>query len=157
LAASRLANNLSIDCKGELSPIDKNELLLETKKEGITMMIGDGINDALAMNNADISCTIKEASDLASASSDIILMNNNLDNIPKFLELSALTKKIIKQNLLWALGYNALFIPLAAGIFYHPFGIELSPMLCSITMWISSMFVIANAFRINRLIKEKRK
>ena len=111
-------------------------------------MIGDGINDALALSNADISITIKSASDIASASSDIILMKNDLNDLLFIHKLGKKTMRIIKENLFWALAYNTICIPLAAGLFSR-FGLMLNPMISAIGMWISSMFVLANALRIN--------
>ena len=148
-SAKRLAEKLGIrDYRYEVRPEDKNKLILEKKKEGITAMIGDGINDALALSNADISITIKSASDIASASSDIILMKNDLNDLLFIHKLGKKTMRIIKENLFWALAYNTICIPLAAGLFSR-FGLMLNPMISAIGMWISSMFVLANALRIN--------
>lgn len=156
IASSRIASLLNIkEYKYEVKPEDKNELIMDKKKLGKVIMVGDGINDAIALTNADISITIKNSTDLASASSDVILMKNDLNDISFLYDLSIKTMKIIKENLLWALGYNAILIPIAAGIFYKSLGLELNPMIGAISMWVSSMFVLLNALRINNLKKEE--
>ena len=155
IAARRIAEMLKIkEYQYETLPEDKNNLVNEKKKQGIVMMAGDGINDAIAMSNADVSITISQASDIASSTSDVILMKNDLNDIPYLYDLSKKTMRIIKQNLLWALFYNSICIPVAAGALYNSYNISLNPMLASITMFISSIFVIINALRINTVKKE---
>ena len=136
-------------------PEDKNNLINKEKEYGIVMMVGDGVNDAIALANADISITIKNASDIASASSDVVLMKNDLNDISFLYDLSIKTMNIIKQNLFWALAYNSICIPVAAGLFYKSFNIKLSPIIGSVTMLISSLFVLLNALRINTIKKEE--
>lgn len=150
-AARRIAEELSIkEYKAEVKPEDKNNLVSEKKKEGLVIMVGDGINDAIALANADISMSIKNASDIASYTSNVILMKNDLNDITFLYDLGRKTIRIIKQNLIWALFYNSLCIPIAAGLFYNSLNLKLNPMIGSITMWISSMFVLLNALRIRR-------
>ena len=150
-AARRIAEELSIkEYKAEVKPEDKNNLVSEKKKEGLVIMVGDGINDAIALTNADISMSIKNASDIASYTSNVILMKNDLNDITFLYDLGRKTIRIIKQNLIWALFYNSLCIPIAAGLFYNSLNLKLNPMIGSITMWISSMFVLLNALRIRR-------
>ena len=154
IAATKIANLLKIDdYKYEVKPEDKNELVLNQK--GITAMVGDGVNDSIALSAADVSITIKNASDIASASSDVILMKNDLNDISFLYDLSKKTFRIIKENLFWALGYNMVCIPIAAGLFYNSYGLKLNPMIGAISMWISSMFVLANALRIYNVRKEE--
>lgn len=156
IAAKRIAELLNIkEYKYEVKPEDKEELIVEKKKEGIVAMVGDGVNDAIALSASDIALSIKNASDIASASSDVILMKNDLNGISFLYDLSKKTMRIIKQNLFWALLYNSIFIPLAAGLFYLPFGLILKPMYGSIAMWLSSMFVLGNALRIYNIKKEE--
>lgn len=155
LAANRIAKYLGInDYLSGVKPEDKNKLVLEKKKEGIVGMVGDGVNDSIALSAADISISIKNASDIAFASSDVILMKNDLNDISFIYDLSVKTMRIIKQNLAWALFYNAICIPIAAGVFVN-MGLSLNPMIGSSTMWLSSMFVLANALRINKVKKEE--
>ena len=134
-----------------IKPEQKNEIITSFKQKGITTMVGDGINDAIALSNANISISVNEASDIANASSDIVLINNDINDINYLYDLSKKTMRIIKQNLFWALFYNAIFIPLAAGLLYNKFGIMLTPIIGSITMSISSILVISNALRIKLL------
>lgn len=138
-----------------VKPENKSDIVSSYKQKGIITMIGDGINDAIALSNANISISIKEASDIANASSDIILLNNDINDINFLYNLSKKTIKIIKQNLFWALIYNSFFIPLAAGLLYNKFGIALTPIIGTITMSISSIIVITNALRIGKIQKEK--
>ncbi len=156
IAARHIAELLNIkEYKYEVKPEDKEELIVEKKNEGIVAMVGDGVNDAIALSASDIALSIKNASDIASASSDVILMKNDLNDISFLYDLSKKTMRIIKQNLFWALLYNSIFIPLAAGLFYLPYGLILKPMYGSIAMWLSSMFVLGNALRIYNIKKEE--
>ena len=156
IAAKKIADILEItEYKYEVKPEDKDQLIKSKKEEGIVAMVGDGINDSIALSSADISISIKNATDIASASSDIILMKNDLNDISYLYDLSKKTMIIIKQNLFWAFFYNSLFIPIAAGIFYYPFNLKLNPMLGALAMWISSMIVLLNALRIYNVRKEE--
>lgn len=156
IAAKTVANELNIDeYVANVKPQDKQKLVLDSKENGITGMIGDGINDAIALTSSDIAFTLASGTDIANASGDISLLTNDLDDINFLIKLSRKTMHIIKQNLFWALGYNALFIPLAAGCFYEKFNLMLNPMIGSITMSISSIVVISNALRIAKIKKEK--
>lgn len=135
-------------------PEDKSNVVLSYKNKGITTMVGDGINDAIALSNANVSISVNDASDIANASSDVVLINNDINDINYLYNLSKKTMRIITQNLIWALFYNAIFIPLAAGLLYNKFGIMLSPIIGTITMSVSSIIVITNALRIGRVKKE---
>ncbi len=115
------------------------------------MMIGDGINDAPALVQSDIGCAIGNGSDIAIDSAEIVLMKNNLLDVPRSIHLSRATIKNIKENLFWAFCYNCLCIPIAAGILYVPFGILLSPMIGGFAMSMSSLFVVGNALRLRRV------
>ena len=138
-----------------VTPEDKNKLVLQKKENGLVGMVGDGVNDAIALSSADVSFTVSSSTDIAYATSDIVLMANNINDISFFIDLSKKTMRIIKQNLFWALFYNSIFIPLAAGILYKPFGMSLNPMIGAASMCISSIFVLTNALRINTISKEE--
>lgn len=138
----------------DIKPEDKYDIVKAKQKEGLVGMVGDGINDAIALASSDISFAISDGSDIAFESSDLILMKNDLLDIPFFIKLSAYTMRIIKQNLFWALFYNSLFIPIAAGAFYSAYGLKLNPMLGAIAMSCSSIFVLSNALRIRKFKKE---
>ena len=154
--AKNIANKLGIDnYLSSVTPADKNTLILEKKKDGIVAMVGDGINDAIALSSADVSFTISKSTDIAYATSDVVLMSNSVNDVAFFVDVSRKTMRIIKQNLFWALFYNSIFIPLASGILYKPYGIALNPMIGAATMCISSIFVLTNALRINSIKKEE--
>ena len=137
----------------EVRPEDKYAIIEKCKQEGLVAMVGDGINDAIALSGADVSFAIGAGSDIAYESSDLILMKNDLSDIPFMIRLSHKTMRIIKQNLFWALFYNSIFIPVAAGVFYLPFGISLNPMIGAFSMSISSIIVLSNALRIRKMHK----
>ena len=156
IIAAKTAEKLGIrEYLSGVTPKDKNELILKKKEEGKVMMVGDGVNDAIALSSADISVTVSNGSDIAYASSDVILMRNDINDVAFLIDLSAKTMSVIRQNLFWALFYNAIFIPLAAGALYPSFGLALNPMIGAFTMSISSIFVLSNALRINRMKKEE--
>lgn len=156
IAAKSVANKLNInEYMSYVKPEDKSSLVLKNKENGVVMMVGDGVNDAIALTSADVSVSIKSASDMASSTSDVILMKNDLNDISYLYDLANKTMRIIRQNLFWALGYNSVLIPIAAGVFYNSLNIVLNPMIASSAMWISSMFVILNALRINNIKRRK--
>ena len=156
IAAKKVSKLLKIDeYLAQVKPDDKNNLILKEKVNGKVAMVGDGVNDSIALSSADVSISIKSSSDIASASSDVILMKNDLNDISFLYDLSKKTMRIIKENLFWALGYNAICIPIAAGVFYNSFNLKLNPMIGASAMWISSAFVLANALRINTIKKEE--
>ena len=119
-------------------------LIKDNKK---VLMVGDGINDAVALVNATIGVSISDGTDVAVDSSDVILMNNDLNNIVKLLEISKESFKIIKQNLFWAFFYNLIMIPIASGLLV-PLGIVMNPMIASLAMTLSSLTVVFNSLRL---------
>lgn len=133
----------------EVLPGDKAAVIERLQKDGsIVMMVGDGINDAPALAQADIGCAIGNGSDIAIESADIVLMRSDLADVPTAIKLSRLTIRNIKQNLFWAFCYNTLGIPIAAGILYPSLGLLLSPMIGALAMSLSSIFVVTNALRL---------
>ena len=136
----------------EVLPIDKKNIVKSLKNDnGLVCMVGDGINDAIALVDADLGITLGGASDIAKDSSDIILLKNDLFDIINVIELSRKTFKTIKGNLFWAFFYNSIGIVLASGLFYYAFNVRLNPMIGSFAMSLSSVFVVTNALRINLL------
>ncbi|MDD4184560.1 MAG: heavy metal translocating P-type ATPase [Candidatus Izemoplasmatales bacterium] len=137
---------------GEMSPKAKSEYLLMKQNESeVVAMVGDGINDAVALTQADIGIAIGAGSDIAISAADIVLMKSDLHDVGAALALSKETLKTIKGNLFWAFGYNLLALPVAAGILYPSFGITLSPMVAAIAMSLSSISVVLNALRLKNI------
>ena len=133
----------------EVLPVDKEKHIKNLQQNGKKVaMIGDGINDSPALARADIGIAIGAGTDIAIESADIVLIQNDLNDVISTIQLSKLVIKNIKQNLFWAFFYNIIGIPIAAGIFYIPFGIKLNPMFAAAAMSLSSFFVISNALRL---------
>ena len=136
----------------EVLPGDKAEVVEKLQKQGRrVMMVGDGINDAPALAQADIGTAIGNGSDIAMESSDIVLMKSDLKDVYKAIRLSKCTIRNIKENLFWAFIFNSLGIPVAAGVLYVFGGPLLNPMLAGLAMSFSSVFVVSNALRLKRL------
>ncbi len=129
-------------------PDEKHSIVEKLKRDGMVMMIGDGINDSPALATADIGVAVANGSDIAIESADIVLMNSDLNCVLKTVVLSKLTITNIKQNLFWAFLYNSLGIPIAAGVLYPIFGVLLNPMFAGIAMSLSSVCVVSNALRL---------
>ena len=136
----------------EVLPEDKAQVVNQLQKEGKTvMMVGDGINDAPALVQADVGCAIGNGSDIALESGDVVLMKSDLMDVYRAIKLSRATIRNIKQNLFWAFFYNSLGIPVAAGVLYLLGGPLLSPMLGGFAMSLSSVCVVGNALRLRNL------
>jgi len=139
----------------DVLPGDKAGVVKALQAKGHkVLMVGDGINDAPALVTADVGMAIGAGTDIAIESADIVLMQNSLRGVSDAIALSKATIRNIRQNLFWAFFYNSLGIPVAAGVLYPAFGIQLSPMLGAAAMSLSSVFVVTNALRL-RLFKPK--
>ncbi|HNS35850.1 MAG TPA: heavy metal translocating P-type ATPase, partial [Mesotoga sp.] len=151
--AKAIAEQVGIEnVLAEVMPEDKARKVADLKKEGKTvMMVGDGINDSPALAEADISIAVGSGTDIAIESSDVVLISDNLKNIPKAIKLSRATIRNIKENLFWAFFYNVIGIPVAAGLLYKVAGIKLNPMIAGAAMAFSSVSVVANALRLKRV------
>ncbi len=135
----------------EVMPDKKSEKVKELQSKGkIVAMVGDGINDAPALTQADIGIAMGGGTDIAMESANITLMRGDLMLIPETIELSKKTMHIIKQNLFFAFFYNSAFIPVAAGVLYPFFGILLNPIFAAIAMAFSSLSVVFNSLRLKK-------
>lgn len=136
----------------EVLPQDKAAVVQKLQQEGKTvLMVGDGINDAPALAQADIGVAIGSGSDIAMESSDVVLMRSDLEDVYRAIKLSKATIRNIKENLFWAFAFNSCGIPVAAGMLYAFGGPLLNPMIAGLAMSFSSVFVVSNALRLKRL------
>ncbi len=151
--ARAIAKEVGIDnVMSEVLPDKKSEKVRELQKQGrIVAMIGDGINDAPALTQADIGIAMGEGTDIAMESANITLMRGDLMLISEVIQISRQTMRIIKQNLFWAFFYNVAFIPIAAGALYPFFGILLNPIFAGAAMAFSSISVVLNSLRLKRI------
>ena len=129
-------------------PDGKESVIRELKEQGVTAMVGDGINDAPALTRADVGIAIGAGADVAIDAADVVLMKSHLSDVPAAIRLSRATLRNIHENLFWAFIYNITGIPLAAGCFVA-FGLTLNPMFGAAAMSLSSFCVVSNALRLN--------
>ncbi|SUA51956.1 Copper-transporting P-type ATPase [Oligella ureolytica] len=148
--AEAIAKNLGIDeVIAEVMPEGKLEQIkLLREKYGSVAFVGDGINDAPALAEADVGIAIGTGTDVAMEAADVVLMSGSLKGVPNAIALSKATIKNIHQNLFWAFAYNTALVPVAAGVLYPAYGIFLSPMFAAGAMALSSVFVLSNALRL---------
>lgn len=148
--AGAIARKLDIDeVVAEVLPEGKVKTVKALKAQhGKLAFVGDGINDAPALAEADVGIAIGTGTDIAIEAADVVLMSGSLKGVPNAIGLSRATIRNIKQNLFWAFAYNTALIPVAAGILYPAFGIVLSPVFAAGAMALSSVFVLGNALRL---------
>ncbi|MFV2034577.1 MAG: heavy metal translocating P-type ATPase, partial [Halocynthiibacter sp.] len=148
--AEVIAAELGIDhVVAEVLPEGKVEALHKLREGGAKLaFVGDGINDAPALAEADVGIAIGTGTDVAIESADVVLMSGDIKGVVNAFDVSQRTMGNIRQNLFWAFGYNTILIPVAAGVLYPVWGITLSPMLAAAAMALSSTFVLANALRL---------
>ena len=137
------------DVIANVLPDVKEKTVRGLKNTGKVIMVGDGINDAPALTSADIGIAIGAGTDIAMDAADVVLVNSKLSDVPAAIRLSRATFRNIKENLFWAFLYNAIGIPLAAGVFINVLGWKLNPMFGAASMSLSSFCVVSNALRLN--------
>ena len=146
--ARSIADELNIEnVIASVMPSEKAKKIMDMKKDKKVMMVGDGINDAPSLVNADVGVSFENATDIAKDSSDVVILKGDLTKIETLLKLSKKSLKIIKQNLFWAFIYNIIMIPIACGVL-NELHILLNPMYSSIAMTASSIFVVLNSLRL---------
>ena len=150
--AQAIARGLGIDeVLAEVLPADKAQAVTDLQGEGRRVaFVGDGINDAPALAQADVGVAIGTGTDVAIEAADVVLMRGDLTALVEARALSAATLRNVKQNLFWAFAYNVVLIPVAAGALYPALGVLLSPVLGAAAMGLSSVFVLTNALRLRR-------
>ncbi|MGE5042317.1 MAG: heavy metal translocating P-type ATPase, partial [Candidatus Levyibacteriota bacterium] len=151
-AAEHIASRVGIDeVRAEVLPQDKSSIVKELQKQGsVVAMVGDGINDAPALTQANVGIAMATGTDIAIESADITLLGGELLKVPQAIRLSRSTMRTIKQNLFWAFIYNVIGIPVAGGVLYPFFGIFLSPIFAGLAMAMSSVSVVSNSLLLKR-------
>ena len=154
--AAAISHEAGLDeYRAGLLPEDKEGIVRAFSATAPCAMVGDGINDAPALTRADIGIAIGAGTEVAIDCADVVLSGNTLSSVADAIKISRATLRIIKQNLFWALFYNAICVPVAAGALFPVLGWQLSPMLASAAMSCSSLFVVSNALRLRFIKLEK--
>lgn len=150
--ALRIASEAGVEeVHAEVSPVGKSEFVEGLRRDGrVVAMVGDGINDSAALAGADLSIAMGKGSEIAMDAAMVTIVSSDLGKIPALMKLSRRTDRIVKENLFWAFFYNALAVPMAAGLAYLITGHILSPMIAAACMSLSSLTVVGNSLRLRR-------
>ena len=147
-----IAAEVGVDAvRSEVTPDRKSDIVENLQKQGLRVATaGDGINDAPALAKADVGIAMGSGTDIAIESADITLVRSDLHGVADAIQLSRSTLRTIRQNLFWAFGYNVALIPVAAGVLFPVFEIQLTPALAAGAMALSSLSVVTNSLRLRR-------
>lgn len=149
VTANAVAKKVGVDeVFAEVLPSEKEQVVRRFMENGRTAMVGDGINDAPALERADVGIAVGAGADIALDSADVILIKNDPKDVAAAVKLSKATIRNVKENLFWAFFYNVVCIPIAAGVLYPAFNVALDPMIGAAAMSLSSLFVVGNALRL---------
>lgn len=153
VTSQAVARSLGItEVRAGVLPEGKLQAVRSLRQQGdVLAFVGDGINDAPALAEADIGLAVGTGTDVAIEAADVVLASGDLDRVSRAMQISAATMRIIRQNLFWAFAYNVALIPVAAGVIYPFTGMLLSPMLAAGAMALSSFFVVSNALRLRKV------
>ena len=155
LTAKEICKNAGIShFEAQLMPADKNDAIRKHQQKGAVIMVGDGINDSPALATADIGIAVGSGTDIALETADVVLIRDDIRDVHTVIRLCRKVMRNIKENLFWALIYNCICIPIAAGVFYPVWGFQLPPMFGTIAMSLSSICVVTNALRIKNFKRD---
>ena len=155
LTAKEICKNAGIsDYRAQLMPADKNRIIQKYQRKAPVIMVGDGINDSPALAVADVGIAVGGGTDIAIEAADVVLIRDDVRDVHTVIRLCRKVMRNIKENLFWALIYNCICIPIAAGVFYPVWGFQLPPMFGTIAMSLSSICVVTNALRIKNFKRD---
>ena len=155
LTAKEICKNAGIsDYKAQLMPADKNKAIRKYQRKAPVIMVGDGINDSPALAVADVGIAVGSGTDIAMETADVVLIRDDMRDVHTVIRLCRKVMRNIKENLFWALIYNTICIPIAAGVLYPVWGFQLPPMFGTIAMSLSSICVVSNALRIKKFKRD---